>query len=179
MPAPHKIFFFLLSFVSLTLHVHQQVTSASNGKIAMELMKTKTFDICFMDFLMPVMSGVDAIVQHYEWLLGDHDRTHNKDMLVVGLSESTTDDELKLVFNHGCHFFCTKPPETHILSSIISLKRQSADLEGAIAAIRDELDGRARCGYPTLAIDEKYLHLMQAGSCLPIGRRGLPGSICG
>ncbi len=116
------------------------MTSASNGKIALELLKTKTFDICFMDFLMPVMSGVDAIVQHYEWLLHDHERTHNRDMLVVGLSESTTDEELKLVFNHGCHFFSTKPPQTHILSSIINIKRHSASLADAIAGIREELD---------------------------------------
>ena len=125
--------------MSLSALLDPQVTSASNGKIALELLKTKTFDICFMDFLMPVMSGVDTIVKHYEWLLADHERTHNKDMLIVGLSESTTDEELKLVSNHGCHFFCAKPPETHILSSIIALKRQSTDLVGAIGAIRDEL----------------------------------------
>eukprot|EP00596_Hydrurales_sp_CCMP1899_P000328 CAMPEP_0119047644 /NCGR_PEP_ID=MMETSP1177-20130426/54324_1 /TAXON_ID=2985 /ORGANISM="Ochromonas sp, Strain CCMP1899" /LENGTH=933 /DNA_ID=CAMNT_0007022477 /DNA_START=162 /DNA_END=2960 /DNA_ORIENTATION=- len=44
-----------------------EVTYALNGKIGLHLLKTQQFDICFMDFLMPVMSGTECIKQLNDW----------------------------------------------------------------------------------------------------------------
>ena len=42
------------------------VTFASNGKLALECLKTRAYDVWMCDFLMPVMSGVDAKVAFHQ-----------------------------------------------------------------------------------------------------------------
>jgi len=43
------------------------VTVANNGREGLELLTSQPFHICFMDFLMPVMSGPECMVQYAEW----------------------------------------------------------------------------------------------------------------
>ena len=45
-----------------------EVTIASNGKLGLKYMKSKQFDVCFIDFLMPVMMGVETIVEFRRWV---------------------------------------------------------------------------------------------------------------
>ena len=65
-----------------------------------------------------VMSGIDAIEKFHEWrMLGGEtgtNRDRNKEMLMVGFSETSTVATLTHVFAHGCHFFCRKPPGKNI-----------------------------------------------------------------
>ena len=65
------------------------------------------------------MSGIDAIEKFHEWQVHENStegprQHHNKDMLMVGFSETSTVATLTHVFTHGCHFFCRKPPGTLI-----------------------------------------------------------------
>ena len=38
-----------------------QIDTASDGKQALEMIKDKKYDLIFMDHLMPVMDGVEAV----------------------------------------------------------------------------------------------------------------------
>jgi CheY-like chemotaxis protein len=43
-----------------------EVEEAENGKIAVEMVQEKDFDIVFMDMRMPVMRGEEAVVKIQE-----------------------------------------------------------------------------------------------------------------
>ena len=92
------------------------VTIAANGKIGLDFLKRFRYDVCFMDFLMPVMSGVEAMeaFQHYVRDTNTHttttnpsvsvsrqDRERNKDMLLVGFSANASDKDLEQAFLGG------------------------------------------------------------------------------
>ena len=47
---------------------------AENGKVAVDTMKTESFDLVLMDIQMPIMNGVDAlrVIRNLEQLSGKH-----------------------------------------------------------------------------------------------------------
>jgi len=100
------------------------VTSALNGLIALELMKTTVFDIVFMDFLMPVMDGLSCMrhIQNYQRM---HPMLQKgvEDQWVIGLSATALPKDEEDAFDAGMHMFCAKPVEMIALTHILEAKR--------------------------------------------------------
>ena len=78
------------------------VEVASNGKIAFEKLREGSFELMFLDFLMPVMGGVELMKLIFE------SKTKLESVFIVGMSATATPDELNECFEHGMHFFCKK-----------------------------------------------------------------------
>jgi CheY-like chemotaxis protein len=106
------------------------VEVASNGKVALEKMLVGCFDLVFMDFLMPVMGGVEAI-RLYNQGRADINAT----MMIIGMSATATPDERVECFNNGMHLFCPKPVDTALLGKILAFQRENLDPGAVLAAL--------------------------------------------
>lgn len=108
------------------------------------------FPFIILKHLQPVMNGSDAIKRLRHWCtekcpiqVGDNSTTNydmwvNKELMIIGLSASACDDELRRAFDNGMHFFCPKPVETTMLSSILKMRREASSLESALSIIGEQ-----------------------------------------
>lgn len=96
---------------------------ASNGIFGLELMKTRHFDIVFVDFIMPEQGGVSTIQMFSEWRMnrlysgmfitgaGLHDMSHSFEdpLLIVGMSGTYDAPSVHEGFRNGIRVFLMKP----------------------------------------------------------------------
>lgn len=98
---------------------------ASNGKSGLELMKSKHFDIVFVDFIMPEQGGVSTIQMFNEWRMNklysgmyvtDVDASDDADinsvddpLLIVGISGTYDGPSVHEGFRNGVRVFLMKP----------------------------------------------------------------------
>ena len=85
------------------------VTTAANGKIAVELAQNKHFDLIYMDMQMPEMSGVDAV----ETL-----RAKNYSGPIVMLTANVTPEDRARCKEAGSNDFLAKPIDRHQLYKV-------------------------------------------------------------
>ncbi|MEO6167342.1 MAG: response regulator [Chitinophagales bacterium] len=87
-----------------------QCEMASNGKIAIEKLKSITFlpDIIFLDLNMPVMNGIDFLIQ-----IKRENRLSKIPVCIFTTSSILSDKELTKKL--GAQFFLTKPNDFHVL----------------------------------------------------------------
>jgi len=83
-----------------------KVTTAENGKIALQLAKSHGYDLILMDMQMPVLSGVEAVRQLRECGYG---------LPVVALTANTTGEDRRACIEAGCNDFMTKPVTRDLL----------------------------------------------------------------
>jgi len=76
------------------------VTIADNGEMAVNLAKRKQYDLIYMDMLMPVLSGVDAVRAL---------RKENYSLPIVMLTANATMEDRNLCRQVGSDDFLTKP----------------------------------------------------------------------
>ena len=113
-----------------------EVTSAMNGVEGLASLKRsygKAYDVVFMDFLMPLMGGVQCLTEFAEWRASsgiDSDRFN--DTLIVGLSATADEDEQNLGFAAGMHQFFPKPPNMTVLSNILAMKKDGQAIRDII-----------------------------------------------
>ena len=62
---------------------------------------------------------------------------YNAHTLIVGMSATALDSEQEEAFDYGMHFFCTKPVNLDILSTILASKRDLSSLEEVIDRIHN------------------------------------------
>jgi len=74
---------------------------ALDGQEAVDKVKSNKYDICFMDIDMEVMGGIEAtkIIR----------KDVNKDLPIIALTGTITDDDKKICFQAGMNDFVTKP----------------------------------------------------------------------
>ena len=77
-----------------------KVTTANDGKRAMELALRRQFDLIYMDMQMPVMSGVDAAKAL---------RAHHYKAPIVALTANATREDRQACLDAGCNDYLTKP----------------------------------------------------------------------
>ena len=79
---------------------------ASNGKEALELYKSKRYDIILMDLFMPVMDGIEAIteIRKFESSQSDHFQT-----AIIAQTAALLDVEYDKAIKAGCNDFLIKP----------------------------------------------------------------------
>lgn len=84
--------------------LHMDITSAFNGKEALEKVKSKNYDIVFMDHMMPVMDGVEATTKIRE--LPDE---YFKNLPIVALTANVSEDARAEFESCGMNAFISKP----------------------------------------------------------------------
>lgn len=76
------------------------VLEATNGQEAIDIYKTEKPDIVFMDIVMPVKTGLEALIE----ILG-----YNEDAKVIIASSSGTQSHIKSAIDAGANNFIQKP----------------------------------------------------------------------
>jgi CheY-like chemotaxis protein len=74
---------------------------AKNGLEAVEKVRHNKYDICLMDFQMPLMGGIEATKIIRQEL--------KSDMVIIALTGSATIEDLREGLACGMNSFCTKP----------------------------------------------------------------------
>ena len=86
------------------------IIEASDGQQAVEKYKAEKPDLCFMDIIMPVKSGVEALIEIREF---------DKDAKVIMASSVGTQANLKDAIVAGAYDFLQKPIEDAAVQKII------------------------------------------------------------
>jgi PAS domain S-box-containing protein len=118
---------------------------AVNGKIAVEKLKTKSYDVILMDLQMPEMNGFEAT----EYIR----KTMNSDIPIIALTADVTTVDLAKCKAVGMNDYIAKPVDERILySKIIGLVRKPVSTKhGIVTGNENGQSKRAKC------IDLAYL----------------------
>ena len=73
---------------------------AENGRECLEVLRKETVDLCLLDIVMPVMSGIDALRVI---------REEQPQLRVVMLSAMSQEDNVRLALQLGADAFVVKP----------------------------------------------------------------------
>lgn len=89
------------------------VETVEDGLLAVEAMKTKSFDMIFMDMRMPNMDGLEA-TRKIRGL-----SNVPKELPIVALTANAFDDDRNACFDSGMNDFMTKPVSAEELSEMV------------------------------------------------------------
>jgi CheY-like chemotaxis protein len=117
------------------------VSCAVNGKIGLSMIQANKYDIMLLDFLMPVMLGLETLQQFAAWMKASAANSINKDMLIIGMSSTATEEEQRCGFECGMHFFSPKPVDLESLKRAIAMKKQHSVINECLEIITGELAG--------------------------------------
>jgi len=151
---------------------------ADNGKIAIEKMQTKTYDVVLMDLQMPEMNGFEAT---------DYIRNvMHSDIPIIALTADVTTVDLAKCKSVGMNDYIAKPVDERILySKIIGLIKKTAVIEIPVKEVKIETDIKTiRCinlGYlntrtksnPALMMEMISLYLEQTPPLIAAMKRSL------
>lgn len=101
---------------SLNLCGSFEYLEATNGQAAVDIYKEENPDLVFMDIVMPVKDGIQAVTEIIEY---------DKNAKVVMASSSGTKENLKKAIKAGAFEFIQKPWELDQVARIVNnLKRK-------------------------------------------------------
>lgn len=94
---------------------NHEVTIANNGLEALELFKSKLFDVVLMDIMMPIMDGLEATVKirEYEKMNNITDQTP-----IIAITANTMDNDREKCLSYGMNEFMSKPFDINKLNHI-------------------------------------------------------------
>lgn len=92
------------------------VEVASNGLEAFNIVKSKKFDIVFMDLQMPIMDGVEASQKIREWESG------GVSTFIVALTASYLPERGEKLFEAGIDNYIPKPFELHHIQRMLKYR---------------------------------------------------------
>lgn len=84
--------------------LQMQIDLASDGRQALELIQEKKYDLIFMDHLMPVMDGVEAVKE-----LRKLEGTYYKEVPVIALTGNTAQEQREEYIQAGMNDYLSKP----------------------------------------------------------------------
>jgi DNA-binding response OmpR family regulator len=98
-----------------------EVSEAENGMQGLEKLKSALYDITLVDFLMPIMDGLDCIQQYCDW-----ERYHRPWMTqrIVGISAHASQEDVEKGLKIGMDDFRPKPISFKVLSDLIECDKQ-------------------------------------------------------
>lgn len=92
------------------------VLQASNGKEALQIIEKEKPQILFLDIVMPIMNGINTLKQI---------RRKKFNIIVIMISSSGTQANLKRAFREGANDFITKPwKEEKIITLINKIRKK-------------------------------------------------------
>jgi CheY-like chemotaxis protein/DNA-binding HxlR family transcriptional regulator len=104
-------------------------TTASTAKEAIEIMKQRQFDVVLLDFMMPELSGLDALY--------DLKRTNPKAKVIMITAYATIDNAVNAI-KRGASEFITKPFKIEDLLMLIKQVIEEARFEDGIKKLKME-----------------------------------------
>ncbi len=109
---------------AMLLRLGVDVVLAENGKIALELCKTDSFDLIFMDCQMPVMDGYQAarLLREYGYA---------SQTPIVALTANATSQDREECLKAGMDDYIAKPVSKADLEKMIKLHMPGAEIERA------------------------------------------------
>ncbi|HSV76796.1 MAG TPA: PAS domain S-box protein [Bacteroidales bacterium] len=90
---------------------HAEVEEAENGKIALEILSKRTFDVVFMDIHMPEMDGFETV----EKIRKGFPYVSNPDVTIIALTADVNEETRNLVQLAGMNDFVVKPTDSELL----------------------------------------------------------------
>lgn len=104
------------SFALTGLLLHKEtVWRAHDGLEAVSMMKSRRFDVVFMDIHMPGLDGYKAIRSVRDW----ETQTGNARTPIVVLSSDDLDTQMRSAAQSGCSGFLRKPLDHHDLEDLL------------------------------------------------------------
>jgi two-component system sensor histidine kinase/response regulator len=101
-----------------------RIDIAENGKIALELFQTGSYDVVLMDMQMPVMDGYTATACIRQW---ERDRDRDRPPTpIIALTANALHEEANRSLAAGCTAHLTKPIKKVILMEAIAQHTQKA-----------------------------------------------------
>jgi CheY-like chemotaxis protein len=97
----------LLNQKLIKLHLQKhgfEIDFAENGKIALEMLDDKKYDLILMDLMMPVMDGLEACVNIRKMEEGTDEH-----ITIIGLTANTLDADRQKCLSHGMDEYMMKP----------------------------------------------------------------------
>lgn len=92
---------------------HVNIDVAENGLIALEKLRTKTYDLVFMDLQMPEMDGITATIE-----IRKQDKF--SDLPIIAMTAHAMQEELQKCLDVGMNDYFTKPIDPNALFSLVS-----------------------------------------------------------
>jgi CheY-like chemotaxis protein len=93
-----------------------QLDTAENGRVAVEMFKTKRYDLVLADVNMPVLDGLGAVSAIREW-----EREQGLDVTpIVTLTGRATPEDRRKALEVGCNGHLTKPLRREMLMQAIA-----------------------------------------------------------
>ena len=89
-----------------------QIEFAENGREAVKLVGSKSYDLCLMDIQMPVMGGIEATK-----IIREH---VSRDLPIVALSAAVLPEDKEKALNAGMNDFLKKPINFNELQACIN-----------------------------------------------------------
>lgn len=86
---------------------------ASNGKVALEKLANKAYDLVFMDVQMPIMDGITATQEI-------RIQEQFKDLPIIAMTAHVVPEELNKCFDAGMNEYFTKPIDPKALISLLA-----------------------------------------------------------
>lgn len=98
-----------------------EVSEAENGMQGLEKLKSTLYDLTLVDFLMPIMDGLDCMQQYREW-----EKYHRPWMTqrIVGISAHASQEDVEMGLKIGMDDFRSKPVTVKVLSDLIECDKQ-------------------------------------------------------
>jgi DNA-binding response OmpR family regulator len=90
-----------------------EVTTATRGQEALEVMEREHFDLLVLDVVMPKMTGFDVCREIRTW---DDERSRVK---IIMLTAKTDPKDLEIGEEAGCDLYLTKPIDPRKLKELI------------------------------------------------------------
>jgi signal transduction histidine kinase/CheY-like chemotaxis protein/HPt (histidine-containing phosphotransfer) domain-containing protein len=94
-------------------HIGQEVDTAENGAVAVEMAAARDYDLILMDMQMPVMDGIEAT----SLIRAGTGKSRNS--LIVAMTANASDDDMKKCIEAGMDGFQSKPVSIEKLRRVI------------------------------------------------------------
>ncbi|MCL2028845.1 MAG: ATP-binding protein [Deltaproteobacteria bacterium] len=121
----------------LLLPYQMRVDLCTSGKSAIEAVQSHSYDLVFMDHMMPEMDGIEATAR-IRALGGEYGR-----LPVIALTANAVSSMREMFLNNGFNDFLAKPIDTVKLNAVlekwISREKQKRATEQAVAAEKEDL----------------------------------------
>ncbi len=102
--------------IELLKPLNMKIETASNGLEAVNMIYKKSYDVVFMDHMMPVMDGIEAVVE-----IRGSNIVECRDLPIIALTASATTDAKKRFYESGFSDFISKP--IHFNEALIALRK--------------------------------------------------------
>ncbi len=109
------------------------VETAENGLIALQKLRSETFDTVIVDYLMPDLNGLDLLAKMREWLI---------DVPVIVVTAHGTIEQAVQAMKMGAMNYLAKPVNYDELLSVVKNAVEQQNLKNEVKRLRREITSR-------------------------------------